>query len=113
MRIKKSDLKNYVGKKIRQSDWRNNCFITLLAIGNTGVYACDENEYESVYGGFDWETYEEPKKKVKMWQALVKNIQGDYLSTRDFYANEEAARADSLGTTFIKLLPHTEIEVEV
>lgn len=55
---------------------------------------------------------EQPKKKVKMWQALMRSDLGSFTSSDYYFTSEEKAKI-ALGKSFVMLLPHTEIEVEV
>ena len=116
MRIEKSDLKNYVGKKIRLSYWDREKVFTpnfvgkTLMVGDTGLSNETFYALESCQGY--WETYNEPKHQVKMWQALIKNDNESFYSTVKYYASLKSAR-DHSSDNVIMLLPHTEIEVEV
>ncbi len=112
MKIKKETLKNYVGKKIRGENWASGSYVELSAVGKSKIlcFLLDGTETSLVIV-LDWETYEEPKQKVKMWQALY--VSGDtHSSSLKYYASKSDAIKDHKGY-FIQLLPHTEIEVEV
>lgn len=112
MKIEKEDLKNYVGKKIKAKSW-NDAFIIPKYVGDRYLIHNSSNLGEDWFHHLneDWETYEEPKQKVKMWQALVK-YEGKYSLSEYFYKDAKDAQG-KFNDHFIKLLPHTEIEVEV
>lgn len=112
MKIEKSDLKNYVGKKIRGENWASGSYVELSAVGKSKIlcFLLDGTETSFVID-LDWETYEEPKQKVKMWQALLQ-YQGEYSLSEYFYQDAQEAKV-KFNDHFIKLIPHTEIEVEV
>ncbi|WP_438979943.1 hypothetical protein [Polynucleobacter sp.] len=120
MKIEPENLKNYVGKKIRWSTWDKDTYFILTAVGEHRVLLKDANGYESAtdigYPSADifWETYEEPKQKVKKWQALVILSNGQHSSTNAFYKSVDNYDSfDGHVGKFIKLLPHTEIEVDL
>jgi hypothetical protein len=65
---------------------------------------------------WDWHTclyriVKPEPKKVKMWQALFVEF-GKFCVSYYFYESDESAK-QRIGNSFIRLLPHTEIEVEV
>lgn len=114
MKIPKEDLKNYVGKKIKNVLWDKDSYIVVTFVGNRHVVGIGNEDIEHSYfiNTTHWETYEQPKQKVKMWQALASGKFGSVFITSELYVSEEHARKE-WPNTFIKLLPHTEIEVEV
>ena len=67
---------------------------------------------------FNWELYnyrikEEPKKKVKLYQVLLKYVTDYHISLKFFKTEQEAIyHYDGSGFIVIKLLPHTMIDVE-
>ncbi len=116
MKIPKEDLKNYVGKKIRSERWISGDYLTLNYVGDYYMVGKIQSGTEDAFtiNERDWYPYEEPKQKVKMWQALVILSNGQHSSTNAFYKSVD--HYDSFNGhvgKFIKLLPHTEIEVEV
>ncbi len=112
MKIAKENLKNYVGKKIKIEDWVDEAYFILKFIGEHFLFGVDSCGNEDTYKkSCGWETYEEPKQQVKMWQALVK-YEGKYSLSEYFYKDAKDAQG-KFNDHFIKLLPHTEIEVEV
>ncbi len=115
MKIPKEDLKNYVGKKIHNPNTGSSDCGYLRYVGNICLFLVNDEGLEFIRSvNSTWETYEEPLQKVKMWQALVKDYNGDFIASRCFYASAEAAKLKMIGDNeFIKLLHHTEIEVEV
>ena len=62
---------------------------------------------------WSWNTneYRIAKKKVKLYQALCKNEHAKSYISALLYRNEEDAEQD-IGENFIRLLYHTEVEVE-
>lgn len=56
----------------------------------------------------DWEPVIEKKK---LYQALFKRKDGLYYESAAFYLDESSAKSELIYDEFIKLLPHTEIEV--
>lgn len=55
----------------------------------------------------------EEKKKIKMWLVLIQNYSGQYFSSSMYYTSIEQAEKDYKNFYKpIKLLLHTEIEVE-
>ena len=69
------------------------------------------------WGYSDYRIKEEPKKKVKLYQALLYSIPGYFYFNSDMYypdLNTVLIRY-KYNTSYkvIKLLPHTEIEVEI
>lgn len=114
MKIKPEDLKNYVGKKIKHPMWDIDRYLIVTAIGHTKFLGLNADGKESFYEiEGTWETYEEPKQKVKKWQALYER-DGVHYSTEQFYISDEEARFNFMRpVNFIKLLPHTEIEVDL
>ncbi len=63
-----------VGDKIRMAHWTCSRFSEILYIGNVRFFARseDSNEYSYPYNYCAWIPYTEPKKKVKMSQAVYK-----------------------------------------
>lgn len=62
---------------------------------------------------WDWANFDYrvvPKRKVKLYQALCKNEYGKYYITVILYKDEADAK-NQLSEYFIRLLPHTEVEV--
>lgn len=59
---------------------------------------------------YDYRIKEVPKPKVKMWQALL-YIEDGYSESGSFFMSEDDA-IKVCGKSFVRLLPHTEIEVE-
>ena len=55
---------------------------------------------------------EEPKKKVKLYQAVCLDNFGNYIITSRFYPSTKEAQDFLTLFKVIKLLPHTMIEVE-
>ena len=59
-----------------------------------------------------WTTYT-PKKKVKMWQWLIKDAEG-YRPTESYHTAEDIEPLrESTILEVVQHLPHTEIEVEI
>lgn len=115
MKIKPEDLKNYIGKKIRHC--RLGYVVTVIALGSKRLFTSDGNDdYISEIADEVWETYEEPKKKVKMWLWIYKtNAKHQekyaYITSR-FYKSEQDAKEAHLGDIVIQRADWTEIEVE-
>ena len=62
---------------------------------------------------WDYRIKEEPKKKVKLYQVLLKYVTDYHISLKFFKTEQEAIyHFDGSGFIVIKLLPHTMIEVE-
>jgi len=129
MKIKPEDLKNYIGKKIRLNTWKENEFFILNAVGEQkmlGLMGNDkdekvvyknENDQGELRFRYFWETYEEPKKKVKMWKWIVRQASDDMIAmTSYFYSSEENAKKhfNELKLFFnpVQRADWTEIEVE-
>lgn len=55
---------------------------------------------------------QEPKKKVKMWQALARDANGILFATGSYFKDIDEARRLFRRLEVIRLLPHTGIEVE-
>lgn len=113
MKIKPEDLKNYIGKKIVHPNYR--FLVTLLAVGDRKIFVKDAWNDEGTYyiSEYLWETYEELKKKVKMWQWLIKAPDGKYYESYDFHATEHDVKIKNQASQVIRKLDWTEIEVEV
>lgn len=114
MRIKPEDLKNYIGKKIVHPNYR--FVVTLLAVGNRKIFVKDACNDEGTYyiSEYLWETYEEPKKKVKMWQWIYKDWKGLYYIPQCFHKNENEARCSNVSeeSKLIQRADWTCIEVD-
>jgi hypothetical protein len=121
MKINKEDLKDYVGKKITCTESKISQEVYFIPdyvgsaymIGRAKSKTLEDlvETYYSLGPIYSWETYEEPKKKVKMWQALLKTDSGEFYSSSKYYSSLEAAKLKS--DDVVSLLPHTEIEVEI
>ena len=112
MKIKPEDLKNYIGKKIRHC--RLGYVVTVIALGSKRLFTSDGNDdYVSEIADEVWETYEEPKKKVKMWQwiCLTQTNPSKYALTRMFYRDQDEVLRAEIMTPF-KHADWTEIEVD-
>lgn len=112
MRIKPEDLKNYIGKKIRcDCGFDEGTYIVLLAVGDDQLFAKTISGRETTWSINQgvWETYEEPKKKVKMWLWICRN-NGEYALTYRFYSDIESASKDYSGV--VLKAPWSEIEVD-
>lgn len=115
-----------VGAKVRLEMFPSGFFVEITAVGRdrflgnsfgrrkNGDVICDGNE--SPYKkNMLWLPYEEPKKKVMMYPALLKTNASDsktgYLVTESLFETEEEAK-DRYTYAFVKLLTDRGIEVE-
>lgn len=108
-----------VGAKVRKYEWKDNHFLFITAVGEETFLAKHSVNYPSFETIFmirdDWELYEEPKKKVMMYPALLITNASDsktgYLVTESLFETEKEAK-DRYTYTFVKLLTDRGIEVE-
>jgi hypothetical protein len=93
----------------------------MLHFANGGVIECrsrSENVWRKHDSPFwdwivcDYRIAKPEPKKVKMWQALVKDLNSQRLYTTTYYYTSDAEAKENC-SRFIRLLPRTEIEVEV
>ena len=99
------------GKKITSKDWEPHEYIFL---DSNGKIASDDPSfnYFTVDNDEDYQIYQEPKKKKKLYHALLKSDKIYYNLSSCLYANEEQAKYHN-GKEFIKLLePAIEVEVD-
>lgn len=93
------------GKKVRRHSWTKGSYLHLTP---NGLFNEDGTSERFLMAGNDWELYEEPKKKIKVFEWLVEGfyskpvIKGDILS-------EEEAKKKYPGA---KLTPLRSFEVE-
>jgi hypothetical protein len=87
-----------VGDKIRMAHWTCSRFSEILYIGNVRFFARseDSNEYSFEYeysNDYFWLPYTEPKKTVKMAQALYQRTDdGTFFINGDFFKSKEEAK---------------------
>lgn len=86
-----------VGDKINISgtDWPHGKFLEILCLGNDRFFSRDNYGQESswFYGNNIWELYTEPKKTVKMAQALYQRTDdGTFFINGDFFKSKEEAK---------------------
>ena len=92
-------------------------YALILSIGKERIFVRHYDESgksggeELNYFSYDWKLYQEPKKKVKLYQYVIKSgSSGAYFSKSHFYkSEEEALKGQSEGSKVIKVL--NEIEV--
>jgi hypothetical protein len=102
--------------KITRESWENGKYFVpyfkddenfwwgLTADGNTDWQSASTKR---------WITYAPPKKKVKMWQWLIKDAEGYHPTERYYTAEDIEPLRESTILEVIQHLPHTEIEVEI
>jgi len=98
------------GKKVRDYRWEPCRFVSYY---NDALRTEDDIHFNiNSYGiGDDWEIYKEPKKKVKMWQWVIKHsASGRICITDGFYTGK-----DSLPSPLepVQKAEWTEIEMEI
>lgn len=86
-----------VGDKINigGTNWPHGKFLEILCLGNDRFFSRDNFGQESswFYGNI-WEPYTEPKKKVKMAQAVYQQTDdGTFILHSIFYKSKEEAKA--------------------
>lgn len=85
-----------VGDKIKARDahWPQERFLEILCLGNDRFFSRDNLGQESSwFYGNSWEPYTEPKKKVKMAQALYQRTDdGFFFLNGFFYKSKEEAK---------------------
>jgi hypothetical protein len=112
-----------VGAKVRRNGLLG--FIEITGVGNnyffgyscerraTGDILCDGDE-KQFSKSHSWLPYEEPKKTVMMYPALLRDADGRIFVSVYMYESEEQAKAYARGyEQFIKLLTDRGIEIEV
>lgn len=90
--------------------WADGAIIQYFDPGNdcwTDVF----NNIPSWSNDYDYQVKPSEPKKVKMWNALYKSDNW-FMCSSGFFTSEEEAK-NAYTHRFIKLLPHTEIEIEV
>lgn len=92
---------------------------------NKVIIDTENAKYRTEFYDFDWETFkfnkkriitELKKKKVKLYQAIFRDSYAEhYILLSQYFSSEEEAKNQGKGASlkFIKLLPETEIEVEI
>lgn len=94
--------------------------ITILAAREKYIIETETGEVETFDSGLgktpiDWQLYQEPKKKKKLYLWAYKSNNGKYYSTTEFHENEADVPKTSsccvYDNKFIRL-DHTMIEVE-
>ncbi len=99
--------------RVRQSYFIDGIYWSIenkLSNGHyTGVsFSGKSGTFDNIYS--DWELYEAPKPKVKMWLYLMKN-NGSYCTTQYYFSSQEQASKYYNLSEVIKPLLYTEIEV--
>lgn len=99
------------GGKVRGSEWDNGVFIHFSdgelkyedgSFSEIAVLSCPD----------EFEKYEEPKKKVKLYPALIRDSIGTYFITEQLYSDVEKAR-EANGKRFVNLLTDWSHEIVV
>ena len=98
------------GEKVKLSVWSTGDF---LEMDDDGDYIDSVGTCITMgdYGSGEWEIYKEPKKKVKMWQWVIKHSASGRLCITDgFYTGK-----DSLPSPLepVQKAEWTEIEMEI
>ena len=87
--------KEHVRRRVYLPRWKvEDGFVTITAVGNRLFLAVGNYGEESFELEDDWELYEEPKKTVKVWPALITNKGGGpkWGITSSVFVSEEEAR---------------------
>jgi hypothetical protein len=98
------------GKKVRGINWEPEEFIFYKGSRFFGRmhFPVDIN-----YTNCDqWEIYQEPKPKVKMWQFVIRNGNNRPCLTPEFYSSARDIALNGHTTKVVQRADWTEIEVE-
>lgn len=99
---------------VRNKEWDDDRYFEVVYI--RGCYAIGFNQvgtpFDSYFGWNEvWELFQQPKKLVKKYKCLLK-FKNKYYDSMFYFSTIEEAKAECIDSEVIKLLPHTEIEVE-
>jgi len=110
--MKSYEIPGFPHVKIRRTTWNLSSYIRLVdnRWSDDSDEPIEKTTLFQLFSQDDWFPYQEPKKKVKMWQWVIKNYQGEYYVPNRFMT-EEKARKDH-GSEIFKKLDYTEIEAD-
>lgn len=99
------------GKKIHRKGLPEDAYGGYIYIEN-GIIMNEDGHVEHIACFRDYHIYEEPPKKVKMWQWAYKTGNKLPRQTRTYFMSEQDAINGVYPGKLIKKLDYTEIEVE-